>query len=85
MYIYISGLAVNGVRRSNNACSRSLLCSLFEIERVRILFTLFSLFPVRTVLCSRCCSQLEFCSHCVHARVRSWCLFAFAFTAGRVW
>ena len=72
IYIYTSGLAVNAVRCSNNACLRSLLCSLFEIERVRIVFAVrcshsvvfASLFAagVLFALCSRLHSQLVFCS-----------------------
>ena len=57
-----TGLAVNGVRCSENACSRSLFCSLFEPEHVRLFCLHLFAFAVRAVLCSRRCSLFMLCS-----------------------
>ena len=55
-----TGLAMNGVRRSENGCSCSVFCSAFGSERVRHLVRLLFVFGVRGLLCSCSCSDCLF-------------------------
>ena len=60
MMVVIPGLAMNGVRRSENGCSCSVFCSAFGSERVRHFVRLLFVFGVRVLLCSCSCSDRLF-------------------------